>query len=155
MNVSIKVEGLAELERKLLQLPVKVGEKVIKQAGRYAMKPVLEDARAKVPVRSGLLRDSLRITSRTARLGRYPIEIGISPKRKVTYEDAELGEATGFSKIQLRSAGWRWHFIETGAPARGIPARPFLRPAMDANKQKVLDRFKARLARAIDQAARK
>ena len=163
MKVTIKTEGLGVLTQRLKDMPVKVSARFIKAAGRAALAPVLKDAKANAPVDSGLLRDSLRIASRTRKGGDVPLEVGLTFRRQIIGEDASLNEKldaistykspNALSKpdgsVELY-AGWRWHFIETGAPARGIAARPFLRPAFDANKELVLARFRDQLKRRIE-----
>lgn len=173
MGVSVKVEGLEALGKKLMALDLNKQQKAVKAAGRAAFKPVLEDAQQNVPVRSGLLKDSLRITSRTSTDSSFPIEIGLTMRNEISLEDPE-GAAriiASFGKRGVRikgrrvkgkgrkvrietGAAWRWHFVEIGVPARGIPARPFLRPALARNKEAVTQRFRDRLAQLVERLAR-
>lgn len=149
MKVTITSTGLGVLTERLKQMDAKVSARFIKGAGRAAMAPVLRDARANLTgddaVETGALRDSLRITSRSRKRGDVPLEIGITVRRKIEQEDPDVPGGT-----VTRFAGYRWHFIETGVPARGIAARPFVRPAFDSNRQQLLDRFRDQLKRRIE-----
>jgi len=48
--ISMKVEGLAELERQLIALGEKVGTKVLREAGRAALEVVVEGFVQEVPL---------------------------------------------------------------------------------------------------------
>jgi HK97 gp10 family phage protein len=173
MKLNVDVKGAEELARKLKLLDLTKQQKAIKAAGRAAFKPVLEDARQNVPVDSGLLRDSLRLATRTRSGGQYPIEVGLTVRNTISYEDAEgaalirtrfgrRGLKVGGRRIKGRGkrisvetgAAWRWHFIETGVPSRGIPARPFLRPALARNKEAVDRIFRERMAALVERLAK-
>ena len=62
--------------------------------------------------------------------------------------------AKGKSFKLTLDASWRLHFIETGAPNAGQPARPFIRPAMERNKEQVTTRFRDRLNVLVERLAR-
>ncbi len=175
LNLTMSVEGLKDLDEKLTLLGVKVADKAIKSAGRYAMKPVLESAKSNLDssgsVDTGILKDSIALVSRSARFDQpFPIEIGLKIKANVGLKGSEsaaaaLGNSTARirgltfrrvgKKLVTTGAARRWHFIEFGVPSRGIPAKPFLRPAMDSNRQSVLSRFTERLKKSVDNAINK
>lgn len=175
VGFSMTVEGLKDLDDKLTILGTKVADRTIKSAGRYAMKPVLDSAKSNLEssgsVDTGILKDSIALVSRSARFDQpFPIEIGLKIKARVALKGSESAASSlGSGSVKIRGltfrkigkklvtggAARRWHFIEFGVPSRGIPARPFLRPAMDQNSQTVLTRFKERLKRSVDNAFNK
>lgn len=124
----IELHGTAELFQKLKSIEdVKLSVKILSAAAKTAFKPVLDAARGMVPVDTGDLHDSIKITVRKRKnsisvglkIGKGKDEFGVPPAR-------------------------RWHFIELGT-ADSAP-HPFLRPALDHNAQAVLAGLKSELA---------
>ena len=62
---TIKLEGFAELERRLKKLGPKIARRELGKAVRAAAKPVIKTARARVPIATGELRKSLGTKSKT------------------------------------------------------------------------------------------
>ena len=146
MDFSFKVDGLKDLEKAMNKLEDRgIGVKILRSAGRKAMKPVLEDAKANVAVRTGSLRDSLMATSKTSR--RYKsVSIFIGPQRK---SRTRKGVKTTYNK-QLNQR--KTLALEYGTKKQA--PKPFLRPALDKNAAQVLSLFKDHVAAAIDKAVR-
>jgi len=137
----MRVDGLEAAKARLLELrDAALTAKVLSQAARKAFKPVIEAARQKVPVDTGLLRDSIRVTAKQPKRGDTSIVVG-------------LRIAAGGGGGKRESAAWRWHFVELGTAK--LPARPFLRPALDRNHQAVLELFKVELQKSIAKALKK
>ncbi|NDC04095.1 MAG: HK97 gp10 family phage protein [Betaproteobacteria bacterium] len=63
----IAVSGLAELKKALDQLPAKVEANIMRGAMRAGSKVMAEKAKEQVPVDSGDLRNSIRVTTRSRR----------------------------------------------------------------------------------------
>jgi HK97 gp10 family phage protein len=140
--------GLRELERQLVALGANEGRKVLTRAARKAFRPVLEAAIAKVPVDTGLTRDNIKIRVEKPKGGEAVVKVGLRIVRaKGGRERADGTKAT--------SPHWRWHFIEGGVPAHGIAARPFLRPALDANAEAVVGTLREQLGKEIDRVLKK
>ena len=55
--------------------------------------------------------------------------------------------------LARRWGHWRWHFAEGGTSTKA--ARPFLRPALDANAAKVVGELKDELRKAIDRVLKR
>lgn len=125
--------------RRLMQrLPDSITEDLSAEIARSAIL-VAADAAARVPVDTGALREAIALrTTRTS------AEVGFSPK---------------LSRRKWKKAGWRAKFVELGtkgSPKHKIPpmaARPFLRPAFEANKQQILQRHRAAVAAVLSRAA--
>lgn len=170
MKFSMKIEGLAELERKLTKtLPAATQMKVMRSALMHALTPIQKAAKALVPAEHSDLKRAITKKSLITKANKFKAEAGIHMK-------------TSRKKFQ---AGWRWHFIEFGTDAHivkplqataknrvafgeekkvmagggkiyGTRARiptiskqPFLRPAFDAKDKEALRRFKMQLAKRI------
>lgn len=143
--ISLKVEGLAELQRKLTELnDVTLAAKVLAAAARKAFAPVLETARNLVPVDTGLLRDGIKLTVKRPKSGDAVVVVGL-----------RIAAVKGAKKAGRKTASphWRWHFVELGTSK--MAAHPFLRPALDANASAVVDALREELAKGISKAARK
>ena len=136
----INVRGLAELQKFLNTLPAKVEKNIMRGALRAGLKPIKAAAMANVPVDSGALRDSIRISASRSKPGTVAVAVKAGGKTK-------------------RGNVWYAHFIEfTGAVAHqitpklggslfigglffksvdhpGMKAKRFLRPALDSQSQ--------------------
>ena len=120
LELSTKFEGGKELENALKQLPKALKKSALRSMLRKVAKPVLQEAKSKVPVDSGGLRDSLAIgTTLTKRQRKFFIKTG----------DAQIFIGAG-------KGGAHAHLVEFGTSM--MSARPFLRPAWDAKKHKLL-----------------
>lgn len=143
---NVQIHGLKELRATLAELPAKLAAKALVQGMRKAFAPVLAAAKQMAPRDTGSLADSLRLTSRKGRDGviRVGIRIGASKRG--------AGGADGVGKDTLPPAR-RWHFVELGTA--DLAPHPFLRPALDANKQAVLDALKVEILEAIKKVTKR
>ena len=138
MKVSMKVEGLAALDKKLTALPIAVRAKAMRSALMFAITPWQNAAREKVAERFGNLRKAITKKSFINKANGFRAEAGIVMATK------------------KKAPGWRWHFEEFGTSKQR--ARPFIRPAFDENQQNVIDRFvkkiKERIAKELAKAGK-
>lgn len=139
-----EVKGLAELERKLLSFEPKLGEKVLRQAGRAAMKPVLSAAISKVSVDTGNLKASLAIRAAKGKGSKTAAIISVGAFKK------KLSKKQGGGKIERANA--KVLNLEYGNSRQ--KASPFLRPALEGKVSQVLNTFKTELKNRIEKAAR-
>ena len=125
-QVEFKVTGLQELEQKLLGLGPLVATRVGDDALLAGSRSIVSAARRYCPVKTGALKRS--ITSQ---------KIG-------TRGTSLLARTIGF-----RAPGRYYsHLVEFGH--QGVPARPFVRPALDANAERSILDTGARLWRGIE-----
>jgi HK97 gp10 family phage protein len=125
--------------RRLMQrLPDSITDSISAEIAQSAIL-IAADASSRVPVDTGALRDSIGIrTTKTS------AEVGFDPKR---------------FRRKWKRAGWRAKFTELGTKGsvkRNIPAqaaRPFLRPAFEANRQEIMRRHRAAVAQVLHRAA--
>lgn len=152
-DLDVKVTGLAELELALGQLSEKVAKNVARAALRAGAKPILEEARRLAPVRSGRLRDSLRIsTSIKGGVPRAFVKVGPggSKKHKGVYYAHMIERGTAKHLIvagpgkMLPVAGGR-----KSVKHPGIRKRPFMRPAADSQFGAAMDAFAEKLRQRL------
>ena len=132
--ITIEVKGLQELERQLLAMGDKA-VKVMRNAGREAMAPVLEDMKAHAGFDDASagehMRDTIKIRS-TSRMN----------------DDKYL------TVITLRVGPSKKHHMKALAQEFGTikqVAAPFIRPAMDYNKSRILRVLAVELRAGIEQ----
>lgn len=133
MDVKLDIKGLADLERELNQLTLKARASVLRGALNKAVDPFLKAARENVSAqfteRSGTLRKSIQ-KSATAPRGSNGF--------------------TAEAKVGVTGEGFYGRFLEFGTSK--MPARPFMRPAVDAHAQEVVDLFASEMRRRIEAA---
>lgn len=166
--LKLEVQGLKELQDQLLELGAAVrARKALVRAARRALEPVLLNAQMRVPVDSGLLRDSLKLVVQRPKGGNAVLVAGIKVAvgkggGKKDRREALKGLGGPFSKregraakrkVNRQSAHWRWHFVEVGTSSQ--PARPFLRPVFDAAAPWMIEAVKLELAKEIQKVLRK
>lgn len=150
MGVSIKLEGIGDVDKALKALEQEFGDKmarskVLVPAVREALKPVLAQAKANAPKDSGDLQKSLIIEARrpTRRDRR---------SKYVTQTDTVIAAVTTASGKKLAKMGIK-------SDARAIaqefgtahnPAQPYLRTALESNAQTTVDNLAGILARRIE-----
>jgi HK97 gp10 family phage protein len=150
MGVSIKLEGIGEVDKALRALEIEFGDKmaqskVLVPAVREALKPVLAQAKANAPKDSGDLEKSLIIEARrpTRRDRR---------SKYVTQSDTVIAAVTTASGKKLAKMGIK-------SDARAIaqefgtanhPAQPYLRTALESNAQTTVNNLASILARRIE-----
>lgn len=136
MTTRVKIEGLAELQTVLRELPDATAKNVVRRILRKRGEPIAEAARQRAPYDQGDLKDSIavgtRLTKRQRRL-----------HRKIDPSDIEVYIGPG----SLPQA----HLQEFGT--QEIPAQPFMRPAWDRNRESVLHNLRVDLWNEIQKAA--
>lgn len=118
---TVKVAGLQDLERALKGLPAANGKGVLRRTLKEAGEPVAKTARALVPKDKGYLSESIDVSTKLSRR-----------QRRLHQKQAEVEMFIGPGPDP---AG---HLDEFGT-GPGHQAQPFMRPAWDQNKTKVLD----------------
>lgn len=136
MSVTVKVEGLNELQKALRQLPDSTAKGVARRVLKKAGEPVAQTARQLVPVKEGHLRDSIGVSTKLSKTQRRK-------HRKIGKDDIEMFIGAG----PLPQA----HHQEFGT--KDHPAQPFMRPAWDKNKRAVLEGIKGDLWEEIRKTA--
>lgn len=150
MSVSIKLEGVGNVERIFRELADEIGDKkanskILVPAVREAMKPVLAQARSNAPEDTGGLKQSLQVEARrpTRRDKR---------SKYIAITDTVISLVTTAPGKKLAKMG-------INSDARAIaqefgtarhPAQPYLRTALESQSQSVIQNLSQILARRID-----
>ena len=141
-DFSLRLEGLAEVQTALRELlPDRTARNVMKRVLTKQAKLVMTSAQEKAAVRTQQLRKSIKVGKLSARQR--------AQHRRVDPNDVEVFVGAGV----LPQA----HLIEYGSSK--ITAQPFMRPAWDENKTKIVESIKAdmweEIRKAAERAARK
>lgn len=117
--IRMEVTGLAELERQLIALGEKAGTKVLREAGKAALEIVEQDMKEHAgydeSAKGPHMRDSIKIRSTTRTKGNAVVVLRVGPSKQ--------------------------HYIKALAQEFGTVKQipdPFIRPALDYNKSRVL-----------------
>lgn len=127
---TIKIDGLRDIDAALGKLGKTTGRNVLRRVGIARLEPMAEDMRAKAPVDAGDLKDSIAVSTKNPRRNRKQsmVEVHAGPGRH--------------PQGHLREFGGDRH-----------PPQPFVRPAWDSGKDKLLDGIKDDLWAEIGKAA--
>lgn len=135
IKTTVDVTGLKELEDALNELGSEVAGKnggLVRTALMGAALPILKEAKARVPVDTGRLKNAIkRQRHRNPKYLSEIVGIGVDPGRN---RDDESGAWYGFI-VEAR--------------------KPFLRPAFEANRDNTVQTFRQKLAAGIERAAKK
>jgi HK97 gp10 family phage protein len=135
----LTILGLTELHRALQDLPAKIERNVLRGGLRAGAKTIENEARRLVPARSGKLRDSVRVVTRTSsRTGmvRAQIKAGGRGKNAAYYAHwVEFGTSRHWIKPKNRKSLFFAGLMREAVEHPGAQRRPFLRPAFDAKAQ--------------------
>lgn len=153
MSKSWRVEGLRELQDKLIELKQLGGQpnRTLVRAGRVAWKNTLAEAKHLCPVLDpsseaikyrtpGLLRDSITITVKKPKKGDVVLTVGLKIKKL----------PKGTSKKGVDNPRRRWHFVEFGTSK--MARKSFIRPSFDTTHTRIVETFRVELGKAIDRA---
>lgn len=135
----IKIEGLKELDRALKELPNAVAKGVIRTALKKAAEPIRAAAEAGAPRLTHQLAQSIAISTTLS-------------KRQRRKQGGKVGDVDVYVGASYPD-GAHAHLLEFGTSK--MSARPFMRPAWEANKGAALDIIKRELWGAIQRAARR
>lgn len=159
--LTFKLEGLEETVANLGELPKSTGRNAIVRAARKAAAPILADAKAMVPVREGLLRQTLTISNVRVRRGNQntvgAVVVWVPFTNSYRTLSKPVAYVRGPNRGQSRTyqigsdPGVYANFVEFGTS--NSPARPFLRPAWDRNKEAALAIFNDALITEVERAA--
>jgi len=143
MQISITIQGGDLLMRKLEALPGRVAKKILGQALRDGAKIVQAEAKARAPVRTGLMRKSITVR---AQKKKKRGEIGMNVMLDTKRHPGLISESAGGKRYFYPAV------VEYGAEGRA--ARPFMRPAAQASKGRAEQAIRERLSEGILAAAK-
>ncbi|MCH7421464.1 HK97-gp10 family putative phage morphogenesis protein [Shewanella sp. MM_2022_3] len=142
------VHGLKELDDALAEIGIKAGTKILRTAGKEAMKVVLDTAIALVPQDTQVLKESLQLRVSTYKtekqIQRELRELNLSGVDKPTM----AFKVGNFKRIKHASTDIdsRYYILAIEFGSSKKAASPFLRPALENNQSLVLNTFKQSLS---------
>lgn len=142
------VQGLKELDDALAEIGVKAGTKLLRNAGKEAMKVVLETAIALAPEDTQVLKQSLSLRVSTYKtekqIKRECRELNLSGVDKPTM----AFKVGNFKKVKHAGTDIdsRYYILAAEFGSSTKQATPFLRPALEMNQDAVLNTFKQSLS---------
>jgi HK97 gp10 family phage protein len=134
----VYVEGLAELEVALRELPDATARNVLRRVAKKVLEPIADRARVLAPYDVGRLIHSIVVGDKLSR------------RQKSQFQREDPNDVVMFVGA---GAVPQAHMMEFGTV--DVPPHPFLRPAWDGGKEQVLDSIKGELWMAIDKAAKR
>lgn len=167
-GTTFKLSGFRELETALLELSTKEAKKIGRAALRQAAKPILQEARANVPVREGRLKKALRLkvdrgTDANGNFSdaRMEAEVGLGGAIAKQYRKRLTKRKRKTAKGKVRDYWYQigsrpdvyGKFVEFGTS--DTAPKPFMRPAWDKEGgQRAIDRVGKELGEGIEKAAK-
>ena len=152
---TVRIEGLAELNRALRELPQRIANRGLRTAVYAGAKVIRDEARHRAPKAAqslGTKQPSAGTLKRSVIMKHIRERSGGG--RQTFYVLVRQGKKyrNQGKRGNLSQDAWYWRFVEFGTVK--MSARPFLRPAFDMKKNDALMAIKTRLAARIEQAAR-
>lgn len=142
VDSDLKVDGLAELERRLSELPTKLAKNIMRGALRAGGGVFRAEAKTRVPVASGALRDSIRVS---ARLKGTEVTARVTAGGRTRKGDAfyahmvEFGtQAHAIRSKYAKPLMINGRFVRGELQHPGASARPFMRPTFDGGAQRAV-----------------
>lgn len=151
MSELLHVGGLAALERAMGELPLKLERNVVRGALRAGSKVFLQEARRRVPVKTGALRKSIRISVRRIK-GQLVATTKAGNQQAFYAHMVEFGTGAHVIKASKAKA------LDVGGhPVRsvrhpGAHAQPFMRPAFDLGARGAVDAYAAYIRKRLTKA---
>jgi HK97 gp10 family phage protein len=155
MYVSMKLTGAKEIEKKLRELEPKVGRKVVRQALRSGAKIIQkaqkDSAKSVVggSLGSKIARNIVVRAMKKKTKNRYGVTALINPKEE------SFIHHTKDNKRYYIPAAIEYGHAKPGrgggsSPPKDVPARPFMRPAFDAEKENAANVIISELKKGIE-----
>ena len=132
----LRVEGLKELDRALLEMKSSTARGVVRRVLTRAAEPIAEDMAARAPRDTGYLAEHIDTGIRLSRR-----------QRSVSRKQSDVEVFAGATRVVQAT------LAEFGT--RDQSAHPFARPAWDAGKMRALADVKSGLANEIEKTAKR
>jgi len=146
--MSIKIEGLKEVQKKLKSLPGNVQRRVVRGATRAGANIVKKEAQRNVPVRQdGKLK---RAGKSKAKGYRYP---GYLKKNIGLIRNKRVPKNVFSFLVKTLKFAYYGAFLEFGTSK--MSAKPWLRPAYESKRYFAVKRIRERILKGIDREVKK
>lgn len=140
----VEMKGLAQLQARMKALPVELRGQPLKDALLAAAEPIVRDAETLAPKRTGKLARAIvaRLNGRTEHDAEVDVTVRTGKSGAYYWKFVEFGHRVRQSRRRTRA--------EKLAVAELVPAKPFLRPAFEAQKMAALNIFTQKLASGLE-----
>lgn len=135
--MTANVTGLKELQAFLDRLPAKMEANIMRAALRQGANVVRDEAQANAPVKSGVLKAGLKVSTRSRR-GVVTASVKVGGKHAFLARWLEYGTAAHFIKPKKAKSLFFAGLFRDGVDHPGFAPRPFMRPALDSQSQAAL-----------------
>jgi len=129
VRCEVRLNGIEEM---LNQIGPKLAKSHLRKAMKQSMMLIEADAKARAPVDTGSLRDSITtvtVLNANKESGRASVGPAMTPGLKKSGNDP------------TQDPGFYGRLVEFGVPKRNIQKQPFLRPSFDAQAENVVAKF--------------
>jgi hypothetical protein len=150
MSVEMSVTGIPDVMAKLEQLSVSMQKRLILAAGRAALKPVVADVRARVPVKTGTLKKSIGV-KKAKRSPAGTIVLSVGARGGFSYVDEDGKRQNPFFYSIPIEYGHVLKNPRSGAVVGYVAPVGMFRAAYEKNRIQVVEDFGAELSRRIDE----
>jgi len=151
MKLNLNITGIKEIDDCLKQMPIKLTDKVLQNAGAKAAKPLVTREQLSAPEGpTGNLVDSIGVVKGSFnQIGRGQREVGVvtvGPRRRGRYKGfhAHFVEY-GTKRRETKGKGK----YKAGADRGVMPKKPFVEPAFNATKGQILNLYKQEVAKSL------
>ena len=139
--VTVRIRGERDVMRQLKRVEDSVRAELIKAELEEAAEVIVADAKRRAP--SSTVADGIQVLNTEVEVGgRVTTEVGLVGGRRPWFYGLFIEFGTG-PRVQKK----------TGRRTGSMPARPFVRPAFDAQKSNVAARFNAGIKRRLTRIA--
>jgi HK97 gp10 family phage protein len=140
----VKIEGLKEVNAKLRKMERRVAKQVTRKALREGGKIIQAAAKAAAPVKSGLLKRSIKVRAGRSRMGKVDIVVGLGKKWWA-----------GMSWYgSLQEFGFKRGSRKLGDSRKQVEGKHFLENAYNSTKSAALARVIEALKQGVEEAGK-
>lgn len=136
----VKITGGADLQKMLNELPAKIEGRILRGAVRAGAKVIEEKAKELVPVRTGKLKDSIKVSTRSRR-GQISATVRAGDRKSYYAQWVEFGTAKHFIKPKESKSLFFAGMAKEVVNHPGASAKPFMRPALDSSQEQAVRAF--------------
>lgn len=141
MDVKLKLTGFEEIDQVLKGLPLILNHRVLQSAHVQAVKPLIEKAKLTAPEGpTGNLIDSIGAVKSSVRTSFDLGQVQVGPRRSSKYKGHHS---------HLIEYGTKQRSNKRGANRGRVKAKPFMEPAFEATKNRVLGSVNDELGKAV------
>lgn len=155
MTLSVSVSGAAELERGLYELPVTVMDAAYKEM-MISAHLIESGAKERAPYNTGKYRATIHASGDRDTM---TVEVGTNDKRGPWLEHGTgvygpKGQPYTISAQNVKFLHWvdgqGVHHFDRTVTIKGMPARPHLQPAFEAEKPPMMKNIEAAISKALE-----